>query len=104
MPQCRACGNDKLDDDGDAYVKKMMGCDADLPEGQELLLPDGTTTRRCPRANLDGVYRYLLAYPWWEKGQLDHIYPADDTPADLVEAFNIIASEREAIKGKLYGS
>ena len=104
MPMCKSCGNDKRDDDGDKYIRRIMGCDEELPEDKEMSLPDGTNTRRCPRVLATGAEKYLIPFNWWDKGQLFHLYSPEETPAFLIEAFSIIVNEREAVKEKVLGS
>ena len=104
MPMCKSCGNAKLDEDGDKYIRKILGCDAELPEGKDLVMPDGSNTRRCPRHLAQGAEKYLIPFNWWEKGQLFHLYCPENTPAFLIEAFSIIIAEREAVKEKYLGT
>ena len=86
--KCKACGGPD-DDELDAYVRRTMGCDAPIPDGRTILLPDGSSVNRCPRSLMRAASRYMVEYQFYENGQLELLH--EELPADRPEAFLLIS-------------
>lgn len=65
-------------------------------------MPDGTTTRRCPRAGFESVSHYLRAHSAFEKGQLQCFYDLNEVPADVMDAIDVITSAKAKVEAKAW--
>lgn len=71
-----------------------MGCDGDSKKEHEIPLKSGVfRTRQCPRKQMRQVVQYFQAYRWWEKGQLEFLYPPPrGVPAVVADGIEFISS------------
>lgn len=77
-----------------------MGCDAPASKGKvhEIRTRRGVLiTDRCPRRQLRVVSPYFKAWKWWEKGQLDMVFPKG-APARIADGIEFISATIAAIQ------
>lgn len=70
-----------------------MGCDGPAPKKHRLFY-DNTEeyTTTCPRILMAPASTYIKAHRWSQNGNLAHLYPVGNLPANVAEGIDLIDS------------